>query len=247
MKNLLMIMLLIAGSSAFATKARYKALGEAAHLTDVQTIFSIPSDMMLLPESMEFNFGLADDSTTPAVNEAMASPADGGMIRSMGDARIGFFLGAVDANRSSTYLGIENPFSVVYGAKAGDMNWAVLFSYADSNKKGDPAATTDDKTQSFMNLTGSVAMGDTTVALNLGLADTAKGNGTNETYKYAKSPMSLSAYHKMSDWTVYGSYDSSTTKVTEAAETKTTDSTIKLGGVHAMKSEGADFYGMADP
>lgn len=237
MKKILIIALMIAGNSAFATKARYMALGRAAHLTDMQTVLSIPSDVLLVPESMEFNFGPAS---------TVGSDADGGMVKAMGEARLGFFLGAVDSVRQSTYLGVENPFSVVYGAKAGDMTWGVSFSYADSAKKVDPAVATDDKKQSFMSLNGSVGMGDTTIALNLGLGDTATGNGTVESYKYTNSPMGLAVYHKVSDWTVYGSYEASTKKVTEAAETKTTSSEITLGGVHAMKSEGADFfYGVA--
>lgn len=238
MKNILIVALMIAGSSAFASKARYMALGGAAHLTDMQTVVNgIPSDIMLVPESMEFNFGPAS---------TVGSDADGGMVKAMGEARLGFFLGAVDSTRETAYLGVENPFSVAYGAKAGDMTWGVLFSYADSVKKVNPALGTDDKKQSYMNLTGSVGMGDTTVALNLGLGDTATGNGTVESYKYTNSPMGLAVYHKVSDWTVYGEYEASTKTVTEAAETKTTRSDITIGGVHAMKSEGADFfYGIA--
>lgn len=237
MKNILIAALMVMSSSAFATKARYMSLGKAAHLTDMQTVRNIPSDMMLLPESMEFNFGTAS---------TVGSDADGGMIKAMGDARLGFFLGTTDAIRQTTYLGIENPFSVAYGAKAGDMAWAVLFTYADSAKKVNPALATDDKKQSYMNLTGSVAMGDTTVALDLGLGDTATGNGTNETYKYKNAPMGLAVYHKANEWTVYGTYESGTKTVTEATETKTTSSDIKIGGVHTMKSEGADFfYGLA--
>lgn len=235
MKKLIGLVLIIVGSSALASKARYTALGKAEHLTDTQTMFSIPSDIMLLPEAMEFNFG----------SNAVGQNTDGGMMKAMGEARVGFFLGAMDAARGSGYLGVENPFTILYGAKAGDMNWGVGFTYAASDKKM-TALATDDQNQSFMKLTGSVGMGDTTVALDLGLADKAKGNTTNETYEMTNAPMNLAAYHKVSDWTVYGKYESNTNKLKETAEVKTTESTITLGGVHAMKKEGADFfYGFA--
>jgi len=239
MKKIIGIALMIAGSSAFASKARYNALGQAAHLTDTQTVFNIPSDMMSLPELMEFNFG----------SNAIGQNTDGGMIRSAGDARIGFFLGAVDSARTGDYLGIENPFSVVYGAKAGDMTWGVLFSYASSKVKKDDSSAFDDKSQDFMKLTGSVVMGDTTVALDLGLANKAKGNADatpasgDQDHEFSKTPMELSVYHKMGEWTVYGDYKNEVEKDNAGgSEVKTTTSTMKLGGVHAMKSEGADFF-----
>lgn len=231
---MLSLALIIAGSTAFATQARYGALGGAKHLTDMRTVFAIPSDMMLLPESMEFNFG----------NTTVGSNTDGGMIKAMDEARLGFFLGAGDKARGN-YLGAENPFSVAYSAKAGDMAWGVLFSYSASDKKNTSAAT-DDQTQSLMNLTGSIVMGDTTVALGLGLVDKAKGDGTSESNEVTQAPMELGVYHKLSDWTAYFTYGANTEKVKTATEAKTTSSSMELGAVHAMKSEGADFfYGLA--
>jgi len=233
MKKILIVALMIAGSSAFATKARYNALGGAAHLTDVQIIFAIPSDMMLLPESMEFNFGTKYN-------------AEGGMIKNHGDAKLGFFVGNQQEDRTTTYLDIDNPFTVLYGAKAGDMNWGVAFTYSSSTKKAGSAASTDDQSQSYMTLNGSVAMGDTTVALDLGLADKAKGDGTTDSNEISNTPMTLAVYHKISDWTAYFSYMSNVNKVDTGTEAKTTTSDMMVGAVHAMKSEGADFfYGFA--
>lgn len=231
MKKLLLISILSLGSFAFATTARMNSLGGAFHLTDTKTVFAIPSDMLLLPESMELNYG----GTT------VGSNTDGGMMKALGEARLGFFVGAVDKARTG-YLGVENPFTVAYAAKAGDIAWGVLLNYSSSNIKGGTAAT-DDQTQDFMGLTGSVAMGDLTVMMNLGLTDKAKGTSTDDTAEIKEAPMSLGALYKMGEWTFMGNYDMNTIKETVATvETKTTKSTIQLGAINATKTEGADFF-----
>lgn len=232
MKKLLLISILSLGSFAFATTARMISLGGAFHLTDTKTVFAIPSDMLLLPESMELNYG----GTT------VGSNTDGGMMKALGEARLGFFVGAVDKARATGYLGVENPFTVAYAAKAGDIAWGVLLNYSSSNKKATDVAT-DDQTQDFMGLTGSVAMGDLTVAMNLGLTDKAKGTGTDDTAEVKEAPMSLGAIYKMGEWNFMGQYEMNTKKVTvSSTETKTTSSTITLGAINATKTEGADFF-----
>ncbi len=240
MKKFFAIGLMLAGSTAFGTTARYNALQRASHIQDVSTVFtqgiSVPTGMMVLPELMSLNFGMT--TPTPAVGDA----AEGGMIRNTGDSRIGFFVGVEDAARSTGYLGIENPFSVAYGAKAGDMPWAIVFSYANSSKKA-TAATFDDQTQSFMRLDGSVVVGDLTVGANLGLTNKAKGDGTSDTAENSQAPMTVFGYYAMGDLTAYGTYMMNTTKDNPAGtETKTEDSKLVVGAVNTMKKEGADFF-----
>lgn len=237
MKRTLVLAMLLAGSSVFASTARMSALQNATHIQDVNTVFSIPSDMMYVPELMAIDFGMTGAS--PAVGDA----AEGGMIKAMGDARLGFFVGTVDAARTGTYLGIENPFSVAYGAKAGDVNWAVLFTYASSTKKSPTAASTDDKKQSYMNLAGSAVMGDVTFGANLGLGNTAQGNGTSDSVKYSKAPMSAFVKYAMGDWTAYGSYGMATEKDdSSGTEVKTDTTDLVIGAINSMKKDGADFF-----
>lgn len=129
MKKILALAIVLAGSSAFASLARVMSLQGAPHIVDVVSVFSRPSDMMILPEAMAVDFGTAS---------TVGSNAEGGMIKMVGEGRLGFFVGVVDQTRTAgagSYLGVENPFSVAYGAKAGDMPWAVVFSYASSAKK----------------------------------------------------------------------------------------------------------------
>jgi len=234
MKKLLIMTLVSLGSFAFATTARMNALGGsdyAFHLTDTKTVFDIPTAMLVLPESMELNYGA----------NTIGAQTDGGMIKAVGSGRLGFFVGAVDKARTG-YLGAENPFTVAYSAKAGDMGWGVLFNYSSSNKKGG-AAPTDDQTQDMMGLSGSIEMGDLTAFMTLGLSDKAKGTGSDETAEYKEAPMSLGALYKMGEWTFLGHYMMNTTKETvSSVETKTTESQIQLGAMNAMKTEGADFF-----
>lgn len=236
MKNILAIALMTLGSVAFGSTARMNALGSAVHLTDMKTVFITPTDMLVLPEAMEINFGAATVGAT----------TDGGMIRAMGDARLGFFVGAVDKARTGTYLGVENPFTVAYAAKAGDMAWGVLFNYSSSNKKATTAAT-DDQNQNFMSVVGSLEIKELTVALDLGLTDKAKGTGTDDTAEMSKAPITVSAKYAMGDWTYYGAYMMATDKTTvTSVETKTTKSDLTIGAINATKAEGADFfYGLA--
>jgi hypothetical protein len=240
MKKTLAIALVLAGSSAFGSIARMTALQSPAHVQDVITVFNRPSDMMYLPEAMAIDFGY--NGATPAVGDK----AEGGMIKAMGDARLGFFVGVVDQSRTGTYLGVENPFSIAYGAKAGDINWAVVFNYASSDKKV-TTATTDDQKQSYMGLTGSAVMGDITFGANLGLADTAQGTGTNEASKYSRAPLSVFGQYAMGDWTAHGTYAMATTKNDASGTDVKTDTTnLTIGAINSMKKEGADFfYGVA--
>jgi hypothetical protein len=228
MKKTLVLGLVLAGSTAFASTARMNALQNPAHIVDVNTVFSTPSDIMLLPELMAVDFG------TPST---VGSAANGGMVKALGDARMGFFVGAVDRNRTSTYLGVENPFSVAYGAKAGDISWGAMFNYAASEKKTTP------QKQSFMSLTGSAVMGDITFGATLGLADTATGTTTVDTAKYSNAPVSVFGRYAMGDWTTYGMYDMATTKDdSSGTEVKTDSNKLTIGAINSMKKEGADFF-----
>lgn len=231
MKKILALGLLLAGTSAVASTARMEALQSPIHIQDVVSVYTRPSDLMLVPEMMTFDLGMA--GAAPAVG----NDARGGMIKGIGEGRLGFFVGVVDAARSSTFLGIENPFSVAYGSKVGDINWAVLFTMATSDKK------TIDKKASYMNLTGSAVLGDLTFGADLGLGNTATGITGNADAKYSNSPMAAFGQYAMGDWTLHGKYEMSTNKDdSSGAEIKTDDSTITVGGLNSMKKEGSDFF-----
>lgn len=242
MKKLILLSVLILAQAAFGSNARLKALGSAPHLTDFQTILVSPSDMLLLPESMELNFG----------GSTVGQNTSGGMIRNLGEAKLAFLVGAADKARTNydlstgknetatTYLGVENPFTVAYAAKmGGDMSWGVLFNYSSSNKKGG-VADTDDQKQDHMSLVGSFVLAETTLSLKLGLADKAKGNGTTESNEMKSAPLELYVLHNMADWTIHGHYYMDKIQNTGAEDTKLTQ--MEIGAINNMKSEGADFF-----
>lgn len=235
MKKLLAIAVVLAvGSSAFGSRARVAALQNAKHIVDVQTVFTRPSDLVALPESVSLNFG---------AGSTVGSDADGGMLKAMGESRLGFFVGQVDQTRSGSYLGVENPFSIAYGGKAGDVQWAALLSFANSSKKSAAVGATDDQKQSYMNLAGSAVIGDVTAGAILGLGDTATGNGTSETVKYTDAPLTVFGQYSMGDWLTYASYMMDTTKDDSSGTSIKTDKTdIKIGAINSMKKEGADFF-----
>jgi hypothetical protein len=253
MKKLLLLTatMTMAGISAFASTARLDALGNAYHIKDFQRVYAMPSYMHLLPESLEIEFGGA---------ESVGSSAEGGFLKNVGDAKLGFFLGhgdnsrtvAASANRS--FLGIENPFTVAYGMKAADMPWGVAFTYSTSDVK------TKEQKQAMMNLAGSMSMGDISVGATLGLGNTATGSYdtagtatlTDDTIdndaKYTGTSMAVYGDYVMGDMDAYLMYNSGSEDIknTTADDGKTTTHAMTLGFINTMKKEGADFfYGVA--
>lgn len=122
MKKLLLVAAVtMAATSAFASKARVDALGNAAHLVDTQTIFENPAHVGVLGDFATFEFGSASSYNyklaSPAPGQTIAglgatpsdtSGAEGGFIRSAGDSKWGFYLGhkssTIAATRSLGYL-----------------------------------------------------------------------------------------------------------------------------------------------
>ena len=240
-KILTTLAVLLTGATSFATTARLDALGNAVQLIDVQNVFTRPTDMHMISEQMVFEF----DAVGPA------TAAQGGFVKNLGDSKLGFFVGRIDAVRGDAgtekFLGVENPFTVAYGMKAGDMPWAVALTNSSSDKK-----TTTQK-QSKTSLSGSIVFGDLTVNANLGLGDTAKGakdgnNATTADAKYTGTSNSVGAWYVMGDWNIYGDIATGSEKIEAAAagNTKDTTTTTKVGFVNSTKKEGTEFfYGVA--
>jgi hypothetical protein len=243
----------MASTGAMASTARVNALQSSFHLVDALTIFGNPSDVNKLPEVALIEYG---------ASATLGSTAQGGFLKAMDDSKFGFFLGAGSTTRTTAasgtldFEGVENPFSVVYGSKAGDMGWGMAFTYSSSTKKSDIAAVAgssytnlDAATQSKMSLTGSVDMGTWNVGATLGLGDTAKTTltgGDNATY--AGTNTSLFGVYGMDTMTFGVSYGMTGTKIDKTvSSTKSTvkdsaDNTIALGVVNEVKKEGADFF-----
>lgn len=226
-KTLLLAALTLMSTSAFASVARVSALQNAAHLADATNVLSKPSEATAYGEWALFEFG------------AVAT-ANGGFMKTSGDSAWGFYLGANDTDlaRTGTFLGVENPFNVVYGTKAGDMSWGLGLMYSSSDKK----ATTPAQKQSAQVLTASMETGAWNASLKYSLASTADGaTAATDTFKL-KSLMGVNVGYTMDSMYIYGQMKSSEKEVNTGTAVVTKDSTTKLGVVNSHKKDGSDFF-----
>ena len=183
MKKLLLIAALASLSTpAFATKARMNALGNADHLVDTQTVFDNPADLTLMGDYVTFEAGpntaasptVVPGTTTYSDVSATNNPnAEGGFVRSAGDAKYGAYLGRkspfTDKMRKAFgFLQQENPIELQYAQK-GPMSWGAALNYSSSDKK-----TTAQKQSAFGARFGARADNWSASAL-VGLGSTADG------------------------------------------------------------------------
>ncbi|MBS1958283.1 MAG: hypothetical protein JST80_02305 [Bdellovibrionales bacterium] len=158
MKNILVILALLATSTAHATKARQAALGGfGSFWVDTQTIFDYPQYVGNLGQYLTMEMG-------PTGTFATSPRAEGGFYKKSGDGILGVYFGhqdpIVDAVRNTNTLETQNnPFYLVYSH--GDIGYGLNVSYADIK-------TTGAKEMTFGATFGS-KVGDG----NLGLAATA--------------------------------------------------------------------------
>lgn len=228
--------ILLTAATGFATTPRLNALGNSVQLIDIQNVFTRPTDMHLIPETMSFEF-------EPA---GLATGAQGGFVKNIGEGKLGFFVGYIDAARTAAatenFLNVENPITVAYGMKTADMPWAISLTNSSSDKK-----TTLQK-QSKTTLAASIVFADVTVKANLGLGDTAKGARSNNTSsndaKYTGTNNSVGAWYAMGDWNFYADVGASSTKIESATagNVDTTTTSTKVGFVNSTKKEGTEFF-----
>lgn len=249
MKKLLVLGLVLSSATAFATRARTTALGNAAHLTDVNTVYATPRDMMKLSDSLTIESGKTDLSlATDNANQG----AEGLMIRSMGDAKIVLGLGHDDAtvfeNRKATQgtlalRGQQNPLLLGYGMKSGDLNFAGTLYYSKFENK----LTTTPEKEDSMGLNLGASSGAWWASLGLGLTDKWSSTTGNE-YK-GKSNIAVAAGYDVSEELyVYadiktGGYKATVATVDTLDVSKTN---ITVGAVSSRKKDGTEvFYGIA--
>jgi hypothetical protein len=171
MKQLLVIAVALASVNAFATRARVTALGNSPHLSDTQTVYTNPADMFVLGgDYVTLETGLTAATST-------SNGAEGMVVRSMGDAKLGLSLGHDSSNAVDlrTLGGVpaavgsqQNPVEVSYGVKKGDLAWAGTLIY--SNYKDKTAA---DQKEDTLGLRGGLRMGALDASLRLGIANNA--------------------------------------------------------------------------
>lgn len=245
MKKLLLIATMaLAATPAMASKARLTALANSAHLGDTRSVITNPGNIMKYGDWLTFEMGstVAQNMNTA---QTISSPrAEGGFTRGMGDSRFGFYLGNTPTwmyeFRQSGYLYDENPIMLMYGAKAGDLNWGAALLYSNSDIKS------ANRKQSATGLQAGVQADVWSAALTVGLANTYESTpttgskvefkGTNAIDASAKYVMDTMTFHAQ----IYMNGGKETTAGVDTKDYKKTDYTV--GVVNSMKSEGTDFF-----
>ena len=266
MKNLITLALVLASTSAFATRARVTALGNSPHLTDVTYVYGNATWMMTLADSLTIESGATANNFTTAgaapnatntSNVALGS--EGLMIRSMGDAKFALGLGhddsttfsnrglanavALNAAIGSTIKPQQNPLFLAYGMKMGDMSVGAGLRYSNFDDK-----KTDEK-ESSMALNFGARAGAWDVALDLGLTDEWKTGAAhltqpNDSYK-GKSAISLTGGYNVTE-TMYvnAGFASGGFKLEDnsAAAADVSYTNITVGVTESIKKDGAEFF-----
>lgn len=244
MKKILVIAVALASVNAFATRARVSSLGNSPHLVDTQTVYSNPADMF------ELGGDYATIETGKTVATSTEDGAEGMVVRSMGDSKMGLSLGH-DSDVSMTLRGAaaaafpsqvnyhqQNPLELSYGMKAGDMAWAGTLVYSKYQSK-----TGIEEKEDTMGARFGMNMGPMKVMAGLGLAN----NYENKTDGKFKGTSSISAGFQYQMDTMFFNVGAATAgfKTENAAGTETAKMTAmtidaKVTSVH--KKDGNEFF-----
>lgn len=245
MKNIILAATLaLVAMPAMASKSRLSALSHSAHLSDIRDSLVNPAKLTAYNDWVTFEMGRTSSSISNYTPNA-----EGGFARSMGEARYGFFLGNTPAwvtefRTNGSYLTAENPITLNYAGKAGDMAWGVGLLYSNSDRK-----STKTK-QSATGINAGVATANWDAFINLGLTNSYKNETTGSEADFKGSgAMSLGGTYTMDSMTIFAQMDSNGGKNTNAAGTETFNkksSTNQVGVVNSHKKDGTDFfYGVA--
>ena len=265
MKNLITLALVLASTSAFATRARVTALGNSAHLSDVTTVYRNASDLMITADSLTIesgatanNFATAGAAPNATNTSNVSLGSEGLMIRSMGDAKFALGLGHDDstsfanrgfANAAALNAGLvwnikpqQNPLFLAYGMKMGDMSVGAGLRYSNFDDKK------NDEKESSMALNFGARSAAWDVALDLGLTDEWKTGTTNaqpsDSYK-GKTAISLTGGYNVTE-TMYVNAGFKTggakleDNALEVADIAYTNITVAV--TESIKKDGAEFF-----
>lgn len=248
MKKILVIAVALASVNAFATRARVNALGNSPHLIDTQTVYSNPADMFYVGG----DYATVETGKTAATG--LNDGAEGMVVRSMGDAKMGLSLGhdsdvvllqrglsTASFASKSNYLQ-QNPIELSYGMKAGDMAWAGTLVYSNYKSKTTTLGGGNEK-EDTMGLRAGMRMGALDARLGLGIAN----NYQNDTDGKLKGTLSASAGvgYAMDNLYFDGFIRSSSWKTEDATGTETGKwdyMTIDARVTSSHKKDGSEFF-----
>ncbi|AZZ35688.1 hypothetical protein CIK05_02355 [Bdellovibrio sp. qaytius] len=246
MKQLLVIAIALASTTAFASRARVTSLGNSAHIVDTQSIYSNPAKMFLMGDFVNLESGSTTQTTQNTNTEGL-------LVRSMGDAKAGLSLGHRSDNASvfglrSIYNTVasgsattaaaanqQNPIELSYGMKSGDMTWAGTLVYSNYNDKK------NDVKESSAGLRLGALTGAWDFNVGIGLGNTAKTSAID-----FKGTTGISAYagYAMNSMYYFGEVVLAGAKMSvsnaEVAKVETTKVTV--GAVESVKKDGNEFF-----
>lgn len=253
MKQLLVIAVALTAINAQASRARVAALGNSAHLVDTATVYTNPADMFRLGSDY---VQLETGATGALAQTAQNANAEGMIVRTMGDAKLGLSLGHQSTNASSWGLRAlatvaalrtnqQNPIELSYGMVSGDIKWAGTLVYSNYNDK--VAAVGVLEKESSTGVRFGLVTGNWDGSLAIGLGSNAQLNTGN---KFSgTTSFSLAAGYQMDSMYFNGGITSAGAKeeTTAGAEAnKIADTTINVGVVNSHKKDGNElFYGVS--
>lgn len=253
MKQLLVLAIALTSVNAFATRARVTALGNSPHQPDTATVYAKPYHIFALASDYATLETGATGGTAPTLQN---KNAEGMLVRTMGDAKLGLSLGHQSLNESSwgplrsisAALGDadlaanqQNPIEFTYGKKSGDMTWAGTLVYSNYNNKLAAAGTLEK--ESSMGLRFGATSGAWDAVANLGLTNTANVINGN---KFTGTPaIGVSGGYMMDSMYFFGGLTTSGAKEETAAAVevyKVANQSINVGVVNSHKKDGNDLY-----
>lgn len=259
MNKFLVLGLILVTAQAHATRARMNSLANSPHIIDVQRIYSNPSDMFsqgdfftLESGDTAYPTGTDCDTTTPGVQPCKNLNSEAMIVRSFGDAKVGFSVGHQSDNAAGYIGGLrtatqttfapqadisfqQNPIELSYGMKVGDAVYAGTVVYSNYKDKK------NEREESSSGIRFGGRMGALDFAVGQGIASKVT-SGTTIEYK-AKANTSLYAGYTMDNNYFFGELrmvGSEETKSTARPEFKA--NVIRAGVVNSMKSEGNEFF-----
>jgi hypothetical protein len=250
MKQLLVIAVALASVNAFATRARVIALGNSAHLVDTATVYNNPADIYRLgSDYVTFETGATQG--TPG-QTAQNANAEGMIVRTHGDAKLGLSLGHQTPNVSSWSLrsqatqanlrvNQQNPLELTYGMKNGDISYAGTLVYSNYHNKQAAVGVLEKESSTGLRL-GAVSNG-WDAALRLGLSSNAQLNTGHKLD--GTTAIGLSGGYWMDSVYLFGNFSSAGIKEQTNAGVETlkyTATSYTLGALSSMKKDGSELF-----
>ena len=250
MKSLLTLAIVLASTSAFATRARVTALGNAPHLVDASTVYMKPADIFAVSDSLTIESGKTNIVPNGGAGNDLNQGSEALMIRSAGDAKWALSLGHDDSRSFSqraqadadvagiAIIGQQNPLELSYGMKTGDMSWAGTLVYSNFNDKKNEVK------ENTMGLKFGAATSSWDATIDLGLADKWEDSVNNDEFKGKSNVAVRGGMWVSSDLYAYGEVSMGGYEATDAgtvsSEVKSQD--IEIGAINTVKNDGNEFF-----